>query len=178
MFQAIGLVVALAIYWWFLSGFLKPLLLILGAVSILFTVWLVRRLGVVDSETRSLYLIPVRAVLYWIWLLKEIWKSNVDVAFRVLKPRMDISPTLFEVEASQSSEVGWTVYGNSITLTPGTVTIRLFPTGHMLVHALSRSGADDLMTGAMDKKVTASGIGKLGPAADKAPSDTPGQESA
>ena len=65
-----------------------------------------------------------------------------------------IHPTLFSVPADQLSDLGKVIYANSITLTPGTVSINL-EAHHIDVHALTKSGAAALQQGAMHEKVLA-----------------------
>jgi multicomponent Na+:H+ antiporter subunit E len=80
-------------------------------------------------------------------------KANIDVARRVLSPSLPISPKLFTTPASQKTDLGQAIYANSITLTPGTVSVDLDP-GEITVHAISREGADDVSGGEMDRRVT------------------------
>ena len=93
-----------------------------------------------------------RVMQYWPWLFWEIVKANWAVSKAVLKPRMNISPTVVHVPSGQKSELGDVIYGNSITLTPGTVTIQL-ENGELTVHALNRESAEALLTGDMGKRV-------------------------
>ncbi|MDH3228333.1 MAG: Na+/H+ antiporter subunit E, partial [Alphaproteobacteria bacterium] len=91
-----------------------------------------------------------------------IVKANIDVAKRVWSPSLPISPTLFLLPTSQPGALGQVIYANSITLTPGTVSVSL-EDGKILVHAIAKEVGDDLATGEMDRRVTrleASGIGK------------------
>ena len=99
-------------------------------------------------------MITSKAMSYWPWLLKEIWLAAIDVTKRVLSPRMPISPTVIDLDATQQTELGRVIYANSITLTPGTFTIRIYR-NRILVHALSREGAESLAAGEMDRRVTA-----------------------
>ena len=78
-------------------------------------------MDVADHEGMPLHL-GWRAILYLPWLGLEIVKANIDVAKRVVQPKPDISPELFETPASQQSDLGQVIYANSITLTPGTIT--------------------------------------------------------
>ena len=75
------------------------------------------------------------------------------VGRRALGPGLDISPTLLRVSASQKTDLGRVIYANSITLTPGTVSVDV-EGGTILVHALSRDGAAALEEGEMDRRVT------------------------
>ncbi|MHA1569865.1 MAG: Na+/H+ antiporter subunit E [Alphaproteobacteria bacterium] len=139
--------------WLLLSGHYEPLLLGLGAASCLLVVWIAHRMDVVDREGHPIHL-TWRALPYWGWLGWQIAKTNVEVALIILTPKMPISPCMMRVRASQKSELGQVVYANSITLTPGTVTVDLVD-GGLDVHALTRAGADDLASGEMDRRVTA-----------------------
>jgi multicomponent Na+:H+ antiporter subunit E len=129
-----------------------------GILSVLGVVVLSRRMGVADEEGHPLHLLP-RTLTYWPWLMLEIAKSTWDVTKIILNPKLPISPTLIRVRASQRSAVGVATYANSITLTPGTITARV--SGHeFLVHAVTRSGAEDLAKGIMDRRVKKFETGK------------------
>ena len=91
-------------------------------------------------------------VLYLPWLLIEIVKANIDVTRIVLSRDMQISPRLMRVRASQKTIMGQVVYANSITLTPGTVSLDLRD-GEILVHALTNESAEGVLTGEMDARV-------------------------
>jgi len=107
---------------------------------------------VIDQEGHPVHL-TWRALLYWPWLIVEIVKANIDVAKRILIPSIGISPTMIRIKTSQTSDLGKVVYANSITLTPGTISVEI-ANDEILVHALSKSGAEDLLTGEMDRRVT------------------------
>ena len=110
-------------------------------------------MGIVDDEAEPVHLVP-RAVVYLPWLVKEIFKSNIDVARRVLTPgRPRISPRIIEAATTQHSDLGRVIYANSITLTPGTVSVRVHGTS-ITVHAIADDVADGLLEGGMDRQVT------------------------
>jgi multicomponent Na+:H+ antiporter subunit E len=93
------------------------------------------------------------AVTYWPWLVREIAKSAWSVTKIILHPRLPISPTMTVVTVSQRTTPGIATYANSITLTPGTITVGV--SGNKLtVHALVKENADDLEAGGMDARVT------------------------
>lgn len=142
----------LAGLWLVLSGSLKGLLLMLGLASIVLVVIIASRMDVVDDEGHPYHLQPLGVLHYWGWLLVEIIKSNLDVSKRILHPAMPIAPTLLRVRASQTSELGQVIYANSITLTPGTVSVDL-KEGYIEVHALTRETAAALRAGEMDRRV-------------------------
>lgn len=143
----------LFLFWVVLSGYFTPFLLAAGAVSAVAVVAFARRLEVVDPEGHPVHFAGM-AVRYWPWLAKEIVKSAWDVSRIIVDPRLPISPTLVRVRSTQASAVGRVVYANSITLTPGTVTVEA-GRGEFLVHALTREGAASLAEGDMDRRVTA-----------------------
>ena len=80
-------------------------------------------------------------------------KSNLAVARLILTPTLSISPTVIRVTATQQTDLGRVVYANSITLTPGTVSMSL-DDDQITVHALTREMAENLQTGEMDHRVT------------------------
>ena len=153
MIQKTSLAGVLFGLWLLLSGHFEPLLLGFGIASCLLVVAIAHRMDVVDHEGHPIH-IGHRALLYWPWLLLEIAKSNVEVARLILHPKMPISPVLVQVPAGQKTDLGQVIYANSITLTPGTVSVEL-EEGNILVHALTAAGATALEAGEMERRVAA-----------------------
>jgi len=153
LLHALSLGVVLYVLWLLLSGHFEPLLLGLGAASVAAVVWIAHRMDVVDHEGFPVHL-SWRAAFYWPWLIKEIAKANLDVAAVIARPDLPINPTMFPVAGSQKSELGLVIYANSITLTPGTVTVEL-EEGVLSVHALTHEAAEGVKNGDMDRRVTA-----------------------
>ncbi|MGE0118629.1 MAG: Na+/H+ antiporter subunit E [Dongiaceae bacterium] len=153
MIQKTSLAGVLFGLWLLLSGHFEPLLLGFGVASCLLVVAIAHRMDVVDHEGHPVH-IGHRALLYWPWLLREIARSNVEVARLILHPKLPISPELVQVSASQRTDLGQVIYANSITLTPGTVSVEL-EDGKILVHALTEAGATALEAGEMDRRVAA-----------------------
>ena len=152
MARAVSLTVSLFVLWLLLSGHYEPLLLSLGAVSCMLVAWIAYRMDVADHEGHPIHL-TWRVLFYWIWLFWEIIKSNVQVARLILAPRLAISPTVIKVKASQPDDLGHVTYANSITLTPGTVSIDVRD-ATIEVHAITREMAEGLLDGEMDRRVT------------------------
>ena len=138
--------------WWLWSGKTDFLIVVFGVVSVLITVWLFSRMDNKSGEN-SEYRLGLRPVFYLPWILWEIIKANVDVIKVICRPKMDISPRMIRVKASQKTDIGQVIYANSITLTPGTITLDVRD-GEMLVHALTKDTAAGLETGDMDRRVT------------------------
>jgi multicomponent Na+:H+ antiporter subunit E len=151
--HAISLGLVLFATWLLLSGYFEPLLLTFGVASCLVVVWVAHRMDVVDREGHPIHL-GLRMIGYWLWLAVEIVKANIDVAKCIVDPRLPIRPNLFWTKASQHSELGQVIYANSITLTPGTITMRVTG-GRILVHALTTEAAAGVETGDMDRRVSA-----------------------
>ncbi len=149
---SLSLVVFLYVFWLLLSGFFTPFLMIAGAAAAAGVVLLAHRMDVVDHEGHPIHL-GWRALGYWPWLIKEIAKSAWDVSRIIVNPRLPISPTLIRVKTSQKTTVGVVTYANSITLTPGTLSVDV-KSDEILVHALTREGAEALLEGEMDRRVT------------------------
>ena len=151
--RAFSLGIFLAAIWLLLSGHYTPLILAFGAVSVVFVVWLARRMDVVDREGHPMHL-TWGAPLYWSWLGWQIVLSNIAVARAILAPRLSIDPRMIEVEATQGDDLGRVTFANAITLTPGTVTVRVLENRRILVHALTAEAADDLASGDMARRTT------------------------
>ena len=154
MVHAISLGLILFASWLLMSGILEPFILILGVLSCAAVVAIAMRMDVVDHEAVPVHL-TFAAIVYWPWLLWEIVKANIDVTKRILMPSVGISPTMARLKATQRTDLGRVVYANSITLTPGTITIDIDDEGFILIHAISRDGVAGLEEGTMDRKVTA-----------------------
>ena len=151
MLRALSLGGVLAAAWLLLSGHYTPLILAFGLISVVAVVAIALRMDVVDHEGFPIHLTR-RFPGYWLWLAVEIIKANIDVAKRVWSPSLPISPTLYLLNTSQPNELGQVIYANSITLTPGTVSVSLVD-GKILVHAIAREVGDDLSAGEMDRRV-------------------------
>lgn len=123
--HAIRLGMLLVALWWVLSGYYGALLLSLGAASCALALYLALRMDRIDGEAVPLALHAGRWLRYAGWLGVEIVKSNLAVARVLVDPRLPIRPSVFQVESTQRTLLGHVVYANSITLTPGTVSIDL-----------------------------------------------------
>jgi multicomponent Na+:H+ antiporter subunit E len=151
--RLISAFVVLYLFWLVLSGYFTIFLMSAGAACAVAVVWFARRMEVIDAEGHPVQL-GWRIVAYWIWLSKEIAKSAWDVSRIIVDPRLPISPTMISFKPSQKTTVGLVIHANSITLTPGTITIDAAQAGFM-VHALTRAGAEGVTNGDMDRRVSA-----------------------
>jgi multicomponent Na+:H+ antiporter subunit E len=151
--RIVVLTVLLIAAWVLWSGYFKPLLLGLGALSCLLTVWLVHRMGHFDDDEFAFHY-DWRLLGFWGWLAREVVLSSIEVARVVLRRRMELDPKVVTVDGRGLQTVDLALLGNSITLTPGTLTLDVHD-GRLLVHALTSDGADALKRGEMQRRVGA-----------------------
>lgn len=143
----------LFLFWVFLSGHLEPLLLAFGVASVALTVFLSKRMNVIDCESYPLHL-SSKFPGFFVYVLREIIKANVDVVTRILGLRgASISPQLVEIPRLQKTDLGMVIYANTITLTPGTVSVELSEET-ITIHALTKEAADELTTGSMSNEIS------------------------
>ena len=145
-----ALLLLLAAAWLLWSGIYKPLLLWLGAFSCALSVYIAHRVGFFERAT-GLHVIPKLPGLS-LWLLVEIVKSSLEVVRIVLDPKLPISPTVVYLDAEPEGPVGQVILANSITLTPGTVTLDVF-SDRLCVHCLTSEGAQALESGDANRRV-------------------------
>ena len=150
--RLISLFLTLFLFWLALSGHYEPLIIGFGVFSCVLVAWLAHRMDVADREGHPIHL-GLKSLVYMPWLAWQILKSTVDVTRLILNPALPIDPEIERLPASQPGAVGHVTYANSITLTPGTVSLEL-DSGSIEVHALTKALMDDLKTGEMDAKVT------------------------
>ena len=147
-------IIFLLALWLLLSGVYKPLVIGFGVASAALAVYVVRRMDEADDYRVPLPFRPVRFVLYFLWLMAEIAKATWAVTRVIMSPEAKTRQHLFAVKHSQKSDVAQVIFANSITLTPGTITVETEP-DRFLVHALSFSPDDTDALRDMDTRVSA-----------------------
>ena len=147
--------ISLLVLWIMLSGHYTLLQLSLGILSVLIVTIVSSRMNLIIFDQPILQLYFIKFIPYGFWLMIQILKSNIDVCIRILNPKLPINPQLVTVKSTQASNLAKVIYANSITLTPGTISIDI-DGSEIEVHCLSNVGIDSLKTGAMDKKITSS----------------------
>lgn len=136
-------------FWLVLSGSTVPLHLVFGVVSSAAVAWVNRDVEMVSLATR----IAPRFLTYLPWLIKEIVLANIQVVRLVLDPRLPVDPVVVRFDTTLSSDLARATFANSITLTPGTVTLDV-EGSEFVVHAVTRAMAD-LAGGAMERRIAA-----------------------
>lgn len=127
------------------------LLLSAGLVASVGVVALCWRLGIVDPENVPLHL-TWRTLRYVPWLALQVVLSNLDVMRRIWLRGERIDPVVVKVQASQKTDLGRVTYANSITLTPGTLTVDAMG-AELTVHSIAREVAAGLDDGEMDRRI-------------------------
>lgn len=152
MRHTIILSLSLSAFWLFNSEHNTVFMLSLGVISIAFVLYIAHRMDVVDHESQPVHL-TLKILAYYAWLIKEIVLANLLVVKHIWLGNKSISPVFATITASQKTEIGKVIYANSITLTPGTVTVNL-EGDRFMVHALLQGSIKDLESGEMDRRVT------------------------
>jgi multicomponent Na+:H+ antiporter subunit E len=140
--------------WLLLSGVYKPLVIFFGVASVALVIVVIRRMDAVDEDRLDLRLKPLKFMGYILWLLAEIAKANWAVTRTILSPKMPIRQHLFAVPNTQATDLGRVIFANSITLTPGTISVET-EEDRFLVHAVGYSVGDMGALADMDARVTA-----------------------
>ncbi len=146
--------ITLFVFWLLLSGLFVPFLVGAGFGSAIAVLLISRRMDRIGGQNALNSLHFFKALAYCPWLIKEIMVAAWDVTKRILHPKLPISPTLVEFAPLQSTDIGLVIHANSITLTPGTISVEI-EHGRFLVHALSSEGASSLAGSKMDQRCAA-----------------------
>jgi multicomponent Na+:H+ antiporter subunit E len=156
MTQLLGLTVTLAAFWLLLSGHYTPLFLGFGVFSVLLVAWLAVRIDIVDDEARPLRWL-LRVPRYWLWLGAQILTSAVVVCRLIWGPRARLRPELGSTGVEGMSDVERATYANSITLTPGTLSMRV-DDNCIEIHALDADSLQTIEAGEMARRLRKAGL--------------------
>ncbi len=142
------------VFWILLSGFFDAFHIVTGIISSLLVALFSHRLFMPEGMSLKLEAARTgRFFMYIPWLLLEIAKANIDIIYRTLHPSMPIDPVVIKFRTDIEEDMGRATLANSITLTPGTVTMNVTDDGEFTVHAISREAADGLLSGEMARRV-------------------------
>lgn len=144
-------------FWLHLSGHFDPFHLAVGVGSVCLVMWInapLKNIQLHSGDTYAWDQANYAALLLYIpWLAWEIVSSSMQVAYLVLHPRMPVKPCLVYFRVNLPNLAARVMLGNSITLTPGTVTVRIRG-NEFWVHALTRASAEGLVNGNMPLRVS------------------------
>ncbi len=140
-------------FWLFLSGHYDVFHITIGILCCIGVSYASTNLLFQYEADKKRHIIALEFILYTFWLIKEIVIANLQVARLVLSPRLKIDPGIIVYKCRHiQGDVPKTVYGNSITLTPGTVTLDIVG-DDFYVHALTPAFAAGLQDGEMERRV-------------------------
>jgi multicomponent Na+:H+ antiporter subunit E len=138
-------------FWLLLSGHYDLFHLSLGLICSLLVAFVSDDL-LIENISGSNRIVKTRRFLTYVpWLIYQIVLANLHVAYLVVNPKA-IDPRIVRFKTRLKSEFSMVTLGNSITLTPGTITMDIVD-GEFYVHALSKKVADDLLGGEMERRV-------------------------
>ncbi len=157
MLHLSSMAVLLFIFWLLLSGSLQPKFLAYGGCTAAIAAWVTYPLLLIPGEdgTRKYFVFgvnPVKLALYNAWLMGQLILSNLDVLRATVRPEIEIDPSVVRFRYRADNPMAKVVLANSITLTPGTVTMNVTEDGLYEVHALTEGAAAGLKDGAMQAK--------------------------
>lgn len=152
-----SLAIVLFVFWLLLTGSLELKFLTYGFLTALVTAWVTYPLLLIpnDAGTKKYFLLGVnvgKLVLYLFWLFWQLVLANLDVLKATVRPEIEIAPRIVKFRYRVENPIAKVCLANSITLTPGTVTIDVTEDGVFTVHALTDGAADGLKEGAMQEK--------------------------
>jgi multicomponent Na+:H+ antiporter subunit E len=142
----------LAVFWVVLSGHFTPLILVLGALSVGLVAWVASRAGLDSGHVGLSPRQWLRLPRYLLWLGVEVLRASVAVSTQAWLPHPSLRPAVGLAPAPDLPELSQVIYANSITLTPGTLSMRLIDQG-IRVHSLNRADLDSLQAGRMLDRV-------------------------
>ncbi len=144
----------LLFFWLIFSGKFDSFHLTLGIICCSLVAWFMSDLLITSPETKRLPRIWMGFLFYFPWLIWQIILANFHVLFLVISPDMKskINPQIIKFRSRIQDPLGLVTFANSITLTPGTITVFLNVYGDMAIHAIDNESAAPL-PGDMEKRV-------------------------
>ena len=140
--------------WIVLSGRFDGFHITLGLISSAIVTAFTGDMMFTSRDARSIFLSWFRLTGYVPWLLYQIFLANIHVMYLVLHPRMMelINPKIIEFDSRLKSDYSRMVFANSITLTPGTITVNVNALGRFSVHCIDDPSGQPL-PGKMEEKI-------------------------
>jgi len=138
--------------WLLLSGHYDPFHLSLGLLCCSLVAFLSHDILFENIMDKNRVIIMIRFLRYLPWLIYQIILASLHVAYLVLSPKMPIDPRVIQFKTKLKSDVSKVTLANSITLTPGTITMDIVD-GEFYVHAIDEKSASGLLTSGMESRV-------------------------
>lgn len=144
----------LLIFWIVFSGRFDLFHFTLGVISCSIVAWFLANLSIPNPRPIGMFRLWLNFILYFPWLIWQIFLANLHVLVLVLSPNMmeRIDPHILKIKTRIKDELGLVTFANSITLTPGTITVHISMYGDIKVHAIDKESAASL-PGEMEQRV-------------------------
>jgi len=142
--------------WAVLSTFFDMVHLSLGAICSLLVAYVSHDLLIKPKGAKHVLTVLETSFwffLYFFWLTAQIIKANIDVVRIILSPKLPISPEIIKFNSKLPNDVALTTLANSITLTPGTLTLDIDEKKTYYVHCLAKRHGEALLEGQMQSLV-------------------------
>ncbi|NRA22968.1 MAG: Na+/H+ antiporter subunit E [Oleispira sp.] len=143
--------ILLSIFWLLLSGYIQPLLLAFGIASVIVVLFVLKRMDDVDQEKQEIGT-GLRLMQYLPWLIWQVITSSLQVTKLIWGSTDNLSPSVAKINAKNIPPKRRALYANSITLTPGTLSVDLVG-DEITVHALQKTSIEELKQEVMEKKI-------------------------
>jgi len=158
MKHLVVLTCVLFFFWILLSGKFDLKFLTYGVLTAVISAWICVPLLLLPNAkgTKKYFIFDVplaKYAVYWLWLLNEVVKANIDVVKATVKSEMVINPRVIRFRIKMDNPMAHATLANSITLTPGTVTLNVTEDGLYEIHALTDGAAEGLLEGGMQKRI-------------------------
>lgn len=142
IYFVVALIIWILVAWPFADGKIDLQLMIAGIIASLIVAFLFHE--ILPKEHR-VFTSPVR--IFWLLVYVPVFfyyviKANFDVVYRALHPKMPIRPGIVKIKTTMKTESGITALANSITLTPGTLTVDLTDDGFLYIHWINVKSDD------------------------------------
>ena len=155
----LSMLIVLFIFWMILSGRSETKFIVYGVLTAGVTSWITYPLLLIpNKDNTKLYFVfgvnPFKLISYFCWLMWQLILANLDVLLATTSQEMAIDPKIVRFYYRNDNPMAIVMLANSITLTPGTVTINVEDDGLFEVHALTTGAAEGVLEYAMAKRVS------------------------
>lgn len=153
-----SLAVVLFAFWMALSGRTETKFVVYGIITAVVTTWVTYPLLLVPNKDGSKkyfvfgFSLP-KMIMYFFWLMWQLVLANIDVLLATTAQELAVDPKIVRFRFKADNPMASVVLANSITLTPGTVTVNVTDDGLYEIHALTVGAAAGVLDGGMQKKV-------------------------
>ena len=158
MVHMTSLAVVLFAFWMVLSGRTETKFVVYGIITAVVTTWVTYPLLLVPNKDGSKkyfvfgFSVP-KMIMYFFWLMWQLVLANIDVLLATTAQELNINPKIVRFRFKADNPMASVVLANSITLTPGTVTVNVTDDGVYEIHALTVGAAAGVLDGGMQKRV-------------------------